>query len=353
MRIEEVEQKAPEALIACLREIPFVSVASIEPEVTLNGQKQVDFLVWLDAPDGKQAVVAEVKRSGEPRYARGAVGQLLQYLQEMPDGYGIFIAPYVTERTAQILDEAGIGYVDLAGNCRIVFDRVYIRREGRENPFSKKRVLRSLFAPKASRVLRVLLSDPGRSWTTTELAEEANVSLGHISNVRQLLLDKEWIDEAHRGIRLAKPDDLLRVWAEEYDDRKNERHLFYSFDAPGEVEEKLGTLQTSRNFQYALTAFSGAERYAPHVRYQRASVFVEGDVKAIAEALQVKPVDSGANVELIEPYDEGVFYGAEQIDSMWVASPVQLYLDLQVRPGRGEEAAEFLFNEILRPSWQL
>jgi len=66
----------------------------------------------------------------------------------------------------------------------------------------------------------------------------------------------------------------------------------------------------------------------------------------------MKPVESGANVILIAPYDEGVFWSAELINGIKVANPVQVYLDLKQLSGRGEEAADFLFQEVLSPRWQ-
>jgi hypothetical protein len=89
------------------------------------------------------------------------------------------------------------------------------------------------------------------------------------------------------------------------------------------------------------------------VRYQKASLYVEprkiGDV---AEACSLRQVGSGETVELIEPYDEGVFYDQTRVEGVQIASPIQLYLDLRARPGRGEEAAETLLNETIRPSWK-
>lgn len=60
---------------------------------------------------------------------------------------------------------------------------------------------------------------------------------------------------------------------------------------------------------------------------------------------------SGPNVSFLEPYDEGVLYGLQEIDSAKVVSNVQLYLDLKSYKERGEEAAEFLFEQRLQKQW--
>lgn len=75
-------------------------------------------------------------------------------------------------------------------------------------------------------------------------------------------------------------------------------------------------------------------------------------IEEVADLLSLKPVDSGPTVELIEPYDEGVFHGRSEEGGVAVAHPVQLYLDLCHRPDRGQEAAEFLLEKTLQPSWR-
>lgn len=350
MRETEVHNRVEEALRSCLGDVPFLTVESVESQPARDDGRSPDFVLSVGGTDGSSRLVVEAKANGQPRFARSAAQQLRSYVEQ--GEYGVFVAPYISERAASILSDAGVGFVDLAGNCRLCFDGVYVRREGNENPFSETRTLKSLFAPKASRVLRPLLRWPARAWKTQELSEEVGVSLGHVSNVRTILLNEEWAEETSRGVRLTDPESLLQTWAEGYDPEKNKYHLFYSFDDHSGIEEKLGRVGADRNVRYALTAFSGAERVAPHVRYERASAFVEsGRIDEVANLLSLKRVESGPTIELIEPYDEGVFYGRSEEGGMCVAHPVQLYLDLWSRPGRGKEAVDFLLRKMLRPSW--
>ena len=70
------------------------------------------------------------------------------------------------------------------------------------------------------------------------------------------------------------------------------------------------------------------------------------EINTLIEALEWKPVISGANVSLLVPYDEGVFYGAKNIDGIEITAPVQTYLDLQNYRGRGQEAAQAVRKEL-------
>lgn len=350
MKETDVHRRTEEALHSCLDEVPFLTIKSLRSQPVRREGERPDFIVELGSADEQSHLVVEAKANGQPRFARTAAQQLRRYLNE--GEYGVFIAPYVSERAASILSEEGIGFVDLAGNCHLCFDQIYIRKEGKENPFSEKRNLKSLFAPKASRVLRPMLKAPGQAWKTKELSEEVGVSLGHVSNVRKELLNEGLAEEISQGVRLTEPEALLKEWARAYESEKNQRHFFYSFDNREEVEMKLSQACADRNIRYALTSFSGAERLAPHVRYEKASAFIDPDrIDEVADLLSLKPVNSGPTIELIEPYDEGAFYGRLEKGGVAVAHPVQLYLDLWYRPDRGEEAAEFLLKETLQPLW--
>jgi hypothetical protein len=65
----------------------------------------------------------------------------------------------------------------------------------------------------------------------------------------------------------------------------------------------------------------------------------------------LKEVTTGPNFSILEPYDDGVFYGSRTIKGIRVVSDVQLYVDLVNYKGRGEESAKFLLEQRLKPQW--
>ncbi len=360
MKIEELELRAQEAIQTCLRQIPFLQASKIEcvtaQEFKILGTSyRYDFSVTLRLPTGEQKLLFEVKHVGEPRVVREAINTLYRYREFVPDAYGVIVAPYISPQTAELCKRQGVGYIDLAGNCRLSFGQVFIERGRYGNTLAEKRTLRSLYSPKAERVLRVLLTDPARHWKTQPLAQEAHVSLGQVSNVKNLLADKEWIQVDADGFHLNQPEALLTEWANNYRYKRSKGYDFYSLKKTGygfsEIETELAEACREERAPYALTLFSGAARYAPNVRYQRVHAYVLGDMEQIAQRLNWKEVSTGGNAHLLAPYDEGVFYGAREIDGIQVVSPVQNYLDLHDFPGRGDEAAEFLLERQIRPTW--
>jgi hypothetical protein len=346
---ENLEEKAREALLQCLKEVPFLDVET--PTESGSKNDKADFRLKAKTPTGARSLLVEVKAIGQPRIVRDAVNQLLHYKSELPDAYGIVMAPYISTEAAEICLKDGFGYADLAGNCRISFDQVFISKEGKENSFSRKRYLRSLYSPKAERVLRQLLAMPTHWWKMQPLAEAANISLGQASNVKGLLLEREWIEIGGDGFRLIAPSKLLAEWSENYDFGRNTVQEYYSLRSVADLERLLADDCEQNDVRYALAGFSSASRYAPMVRYQRAMAYISGNIDEVAHRLELKSVASGANISLVTPYDDGIFGGAETKDATRVTSPLQTYLDLCQIKGRGEEAAEFLKEKVMQPTW--
>ncbi len=360
--ILEIKIEAIAQLRKVIQEIPFIE---IEPtrlkfsltELASSSTNSPDLTeIRIKTPDGPKVLVVEVKSNGQPRFARKAADQLERYTREVPGSYGIFMAPFISQNSAAILEERNIGYMDLAGNGKISFWPVYIKTVADRNPYAQKRDLRSLYSQKSIKtimILRVLLNEPGRVWKTEELASESGSSLGQVSNVKKKLDDREWIQSVKGGIQLTEPVKLLTEWAENYRSSFNEFRDFYSMNSVQEIETDLVQYGNSREINYALTEFSGGARYAPAVRYQKVSAYIESDyLDRVATELSWKEVESGANIRLFVPSDKGYFYGTRNIEGATVASPVQVYLDLKNLRGRGEEAAEAIMKEVIAPKWQ-
>jgi hypothetical protein len=341
----DIDSTAQNTLRGVLEKIPFLKVESIERE-----RDGIDILVDLAVGDKKQILLVEAKSNGQPRIARDAVNQLIRYRNTYPNAYPIFMAPFISPQAAEICMTDGVGYVDFAGNCLLSFGPVYIEQTGKPNPFRTRRDLVSLFSPKSSRILRVLLCNPGRVWKTQDLAGDARVSLGQVANVKKLLLDREWITKQD-GFSLTAPWRLLEEWEKAYSYRKNEVRNYYSLKSIPEIEADLATVCKEKGIEYALTGFSGAARFAPAVRYTRAMAYVYSTRKDVASLLNLKEVEGGPNVMLLGPYDEGVFYGTQTIEDIRVVSPLQIYLDLKGYKGRGEEAAEAILRDVIKPKW--
>lgn len=332
-----------------LGRIPFLKLASLKQNARISPHSpdRADRLAQVTAGDRKWTLVVEEKRLGQPREVRTAVLQLEHYLkhllQDVPH-YGLLLAPFISEESARICTEAGIGYADLAGNARLSFDQVFIETRAADNPFREKRETRSLFAPRATRVLRVLLQGPLRPWKVTALAESAQVSLGWVSAVRQQLLSREWAAEAPGGLRVTKPGAVLDAWvkADDWEKRTCTHEYSVLLSDPLELAKKLkAALPDAPLFTQW---FAGWLRH-PHTTPVVVTAYVKKfpDDALITEKLLGRRVAAGGGgLRLVLPKEEGVFHPSQTVRGFALVSDVQIYLDLLRGGLRGEEQAEEL-----------
>ncbi len=261
----------------------------------------------------------------------------------------MLVSPYLSPESRSICLDHGIAYLDLVGNAHLAFDHVYIDRAVVDRPKSETRALKSIFAPKAAAILRALLREPTRTWRVAELAEAANVSLGHVSNVRKALLAREWIVKGINGVVLVRPDALLRTWREEYRKPAGRSIGRYTLLHGEQLSRQLsGKLNAEPDHPRAiLSSHSAAQWFAPFLRGGTYSFYAdEPGARMLTEALKLTHVERGANITVRIPRDESLFEDAAQpAAGVFCASPIVTYLDLWVGDDRDREAAEHLASE--------
>ncbi len=339
-----------DALVSVLNGIPFVDIRSFQNEFRID-ELTVDAVVTILVQNQPKRLLLEYKSNGEIRYVRNAILSLERYIQDFPNGYGVLVAPYISQESANLLAHHNIGFVDLAGNCKLVFDGVFIERSGYKNLTRRRSRLRTLYSPKASRILRILLVNPRRSWRLEELAGEAVVSIGLVSNVKRALQDREWITHERSSLMLTQPERLLGEWSENYSNEKNETTGYYANGTLSEIELRLTTVAAEFGVKCALTGFSAATRLSPMVKYNRAMAYCSKMSNDMAREAGLKEVDSGANITVLKPYDAGVYYACTEIDGVPIVSAIQAYLDVNRLKSRGEEAGRALLERRIKPSW--
>ena len=337
-----LERRAVEALREVL---PAFRVTKERP----TKQTTWDLTVVVGSGKTARRILVECKSVGEPRYLAQAITVLTLATRQAPRSYPLVAAPYLGPEGQRLCREAGVGYLDLAGNAFLRFDGVLVDRRSGERPPRAKARLRRLFSPKSSRILRVLLEQPDQEWTLARLATEAAISVRTAHLVINALEEKAFVDKRRGATRLEKPAALLDLWAENYRLDQHRRQTFYSFvRSPRELAAKLAAQATGKRVSLALTLHAGAALVAPFVRYTDVHAYVGGDIARLAKALDLRPVETGGNVRLLTPNDEGVFYRTQAIEGIPVVCNTQLYLDLLHYPGRGREAAEELRRQKLR-----
>jgi len=314
------------------------------------GNQTADLLVRFKLGEHEQTMVVDVTPLGQPRQIRAAVTKLADARRALPAAYPVAASVYIGPQSARILKDNNLGFVDLSGNSYLAFEHVLIDRAGKRNVRPSTRPLRSLFAPRATRVVRALLAEPGRAWRLEELGRAAEVSLGHSHNVVKRLEDLRWLErDGAQRIQLTKLADLLEGWVESYTYRSSEMASYF---VPERVTRRLmadlARTAVAEGRRYAFTLGAGVSLVAPPVRLGAVHCYLEGDPAPIAATLGLHPAgEADGALHLLSPYDPGVFYGLLDKAGLKVVCLPQLYADLARYERRGAEQAEHLRREAM------
>jgi len=134
----------------------------------------------------------------------------------------------------------------------------------------------------------------------------------------------------------------IRRWAEDYDQtNSNTAATFLGSRGIPSIEKKL----QSAKLTYTATGAFAAQRFNPIAPARTATIYVD-DVTGVADRLELRETEAGANVVLLEPFDPVVFERATTRDGLRCVSASQLAVDLLTGPGRepsqGEEILKWM-----------
>lgn len=335
-----------------------------------GGDRGIDAVFELTGPDRSRArVFMEIKRAVEPRDVAAALNQIKVYQQRESGGPGetgkeqeqlaVVAAPYLSPLARERLAEAGAGWFDATGNMRLQLERpsLFIDRPGAtRSPYAEPddRRLQSLRGPAAARVVRAILDGPGQLGVRA-LAAEATVGPATSSRVLDLLVRDALVDRDPVGAVISvRKQSLVRRWAQDYGLTTTNHAV--SVLAPRGINRLLDDL-VRRQGPYALTGSAASRAYLPADQAAVAPlvlpvIFVPDAVSA-QRSLELRRAERGANVLLVEPFDDVVYRGTTVRDGLRYVSPSQAVVDLLTGPGRSPEEGSQLIDALGRqdPEW--
>jgi DNA-binding Lrp family transcriptional regulator len=267
-------------------------------------------------------------------------------------GIPLVAVPFMGEVGRKVCQQYGVSFVDLSGNADISAPGLRIHIAGKPNLFLSRGRPSSVFAPKSSRLARVLLQEPRQWLRQSELSRLTQLGAGYVSRICERLEEDHLIERSKAGVRPRDPGLLLDAWRVEYDFRRHEVR-------PGHVASRSGeelarrVVETCEDLRipYALTGLAAAWLLAPFAGFRLVTVYLQQPPSdKLLQRLKWHGENRGANLWLVRANDEGIFHGGRSNQGMNCVSPVQAYLDLHGMPERAQEAAEHLRKELLQ--WQ-
>lgn len=337
-------------IVKVLTGIPFIKRIEFDHDQTDRGP---DIVSTLLVGAKTHTICVEIKTTGQPKAARSVIASSNMWRTRFEGAYFIFAAPFISESSRALCKEAGIGYIDLTGNCFISFSNFYIDRFGFEKQ-AESRQLKSVFNEKASRVVRRLLKDPGYPWHVLKLAQSAQVSTGLASQVKTKLLDSEILEQNGETYSVRSPATLIQQWSLEYQFTKHKTVEFYSSLSLQELEKHIAQIFSHNGIDYAFTLATAARltgvEYAKGVN--RIHSYVLMNPRDANSLLGLKEVESGGNVILMQPFDDDILYDKQEINGITIVSNIQLFLDFSAQKGRVKETADVILGARINRDWK-
>jgi len=349
-------------------------------QVERTGSKadaRFDLVATVTLPSTVVTLYVECKSEMRPSAFHSVAARMPPPSREGHLAVPVLAMPFVSPRLADLCVHHQWSWYDLAGNCHLEVPGVlYLERRGLESEYRLPRPKANLSTPETGRVVRALLAprNAGRRWTQRGMEEHfgdleipvrhqkipiPEPSLGLVNKVVQYLRDEAFVEPLpDGGFRLRDPLKLLFAWRDAYRFDRHERRDYFTLLRGIPLREALYNLELEAGGFATYAAFSAADIQAPHVRQPKTWIYVHQDFVTRFEALaQAKTVDSGENVVVLIPDDEGVFYpdeGDRYVGErqMSCTNPVQTYVDLFHCGGRGVEAADAIVEQRLKPSWR-
>lgn len=313
----------------------------------------VDAMIELNLAGKSIVLLVEAKKAVYPRDVRQLLWQFKARYR--PDVQPLLVAESLSPGAKELLRAEHIGYYDSGGSLFLPAPGAYVFVD-MPPPKAIEKSVRSLFSGQRARVLHALLMHHQNWFGVTDLAALAQVSPSTASEVVSELERFEWLASRGQGPKkerhLLAPGALLDAWAKQIaSQRAPALHRYY---VPGlksdALLEKLGEVLDAHQVGYAVSFEAAAQRYTPFlsgISQVRTWLRPSPGADAAMRDLDARAVDEGANLIVIETKSGAELLFREQAGGVWLASPVQVYLDLLRGEGRAKEMADHLRRERL------
>lgn len=357
----EVHREPPIDLIHQIRqalaELPDVEIRSIDAEPHADG-RPFDFAILGEVKGRPVRFLVEAKASGYPRDVQHAIWQLAETrrVEQPVADVPLVAAPAISASGRELLRRHKMGYWDAGGSLYVELPWALYLIE-RPVPPGRPRIVRNVYRGSTARVLHALLLEPGKAWHVSGLAQRAQVSVSTVHQVCTFLEQQLWMDKEGRGPRavrvIREPGALLDAWAAAHALAEYEAHRFHRWTRdPAELLGDVTRALASLDVEHALTLGSGARFVAPHATdADRVWLLMPASAAArlddFASAADLRRVDEGETVTAFLTRERSPLLFRREVQGFWVASDVQLYLDLWAWPQRGKEQARHLRTERL------
>jgi hypothetical protein len=322
-------------------------------------------LISIQTPfgGGGGLVLVEATHALTPARASKEFGPKLALMHKLTGTAAVLvIAPWLSPRTRETLENLGYGYLDLTGNVSIRLNQppVIIRTEGAKQDPRPSRVSahQQLRGARAGRLVRVLV-DTQPPYGATQLAAASGLSLSYVSRLLDALEQEALITRERRSVNDVDWRELIRARAAQYN--LLEANPYVAMLAPQGADRTVEFLHDRRKSiqqagEIAVTGPYAARKVVPNVTVGgQLMIYVppdprhNGALDKIADDLGLLRSDIGTDVLMLRAANEIVFRGIRQIQGIPYVALSQLAIDSLGGTGRmpaeGEELLDYMARD--------
>ena len=349
-------------LLEILRALPDVIVIS-EPELVLaratRPLRKYETQISLQVADKNVTLLVEVKKALYPRDVR----QILWQLKESRHGWSgnlkvnrvvqMIVAEWISPGGKELLRKERVGYFESGGSLFLSTHGVYLHVD-KPSHKSATKYIRSLFSGRRSQVLHTLLMHHDDWFGVNTLSDLAKVSSATASQVLTELERFDWLESRGQGPRknrrLREPAAMLDTWVKQFTVRSPQamRRYYVPSMQVDQLIQEIEKIFSANHGEYAITHEAAGQYYSPFLSnfsQVRCRLLTGSATNQAIDKLGARAVDEGTNFAVIEANSPGELLFRERMNGVWLASPIQVYLDLIRSEGRTKELAEQLRRE--------
>lgn len=353
------EQQLIARFVDALRELPEVEADLDHWEsVGKHDDSGYDAQVDLHVAGKSFILLLEVKKTVFPRDVRQVIWQLRAASHVKPAGQekeplSLLVAESISPGAKELLRRERVGYYDSGGSLYLPAPGAYLYID-KPPPKALTKSVRTLFTGRRAQVLHALLAQHQNWFGVTELAQQAMVSPATASQVLTELERFDWLEARGQGPskerHLREPTALLDAWTKQLAATRPQalRRYYVPGTKADSLAARIGQVFHQHDVEYAVSHEAAAQRYAPflsNVSQVRVRVLIGANADAAIGDVDARVVNEGANLGVIEAKSPGELLFRERVDGLWLASPIQIYLDLLRGEGRSKEMAEHFRKE--------
>lgn len=327
--------------------LEFVKDAKFGPAPDM-GNIHPDGMLKIRAPKGSYAFIIETKGSYlDSSTLNAIISHATVSLKTNPHPLLLF-ARYVPRPSAERLIQAGINFVDLAGNMHLALDNDYVRTVlgNKESRGQSERILTAA----RIQLLFVLAAQPeSAGWTVRQLADVSGISKSNVAKIRQQFVSEGLLRRRREALALGDTKELEQELLRGYGQVLRPKILIGRFRAQESAQkpllEKLKQVFKEFSVDWSLTGGPAASLLQHFYNGIEYPVFINALPDEAKRELRILP-DRDGSIILMRSFGQLTHW--KNIQGMNIAHPWLIFAELmQSEDPRAHEAAVQLKEEFL------